>query len=64
MHSKFFYLYLVGGIVALTLLFCEVYMPHKAALNNLSLSGYIFAVVVLFYLAFKACHKKEDRELM
>ncbi|GAB3926707.1 hypothetical protein [Mucilaginibacter myungsuensis] len=64
MNSKFFYLYLVGGTLALVLLFCEVYMPHKAALNNLSSFGYMFAVVLLFFLAFKTYHKKEDSELM
>lgn len=64
MDCKFFYLYLAAGTVALVLLFCEVYMPHARAINGYGLSGYVFAVIALYYLAFKTYHEKKDKELM
>jgi len=64
MSSKFFYLYLLAGTIALILLFCDVYMPHGKAINAYGLSGYAFAVIALYYLAFKTYHEKKDKELM
>jgi membrane protein implicated in regulation of membrane protease activity len=63
MSYKFFYLYFIGGAVALLLLIyqCVAYYP------NLSTAGVIFNIIpvlLLFYLAYKVKREKQDQDLM
>lgn len=63
MGFKFFYLYLVGGTVALLLLIYQVIENGR----NLSIGGLLFNIIpvaLLYYLAFKAYHEKRDKDLM
>ncbi len=60
---KFFYLYLIGAIVALALLIYQLVDTYP----NIKYSGalfYIIPTVLLFYMANKAYHVKKDKELM
>ncbi|RWY50971.1 hypothetical protein [Mucilaginibacter gilvus] len=60
---KFFYLYLIGGIVALILLIYQLIVTYP----DIKYSGalfYIIPTVLLFYMANKAYHVKKDKELM
>jgi hypothetical protein len=63
MSGKFFYLYLVGGTVALALLVYSII----AAYPEVNSSGALFYVVptlLLYYMAYKTWHVKNDSELM
>lgn len=63
MSGKFFYLYLIGGFVALALLVYEIF----AAYPNINQNGalfYIIPTILLFYMAYKTYHVKKDGELM
>ncbi|MFA6084542.1 hypothetical protein [Mucilaginibacter sp.] len=63
MSGKFFYLYLIGGTVALALLIYEII----AAYPNVKSQGalfYILPTVLLYYMAYKTYHVKKDGELM
>lgn len=60
---KFFYLYLIGAIVALALLVYQLIDTYP----NIRYGGalfYIIPTVLLFYMANKAYHVKKDKELM
>ncbi|TSD67390.1 hypothetical protein FFF34_008365 [Inquilinus sp. KBS0705] len=63
MSGKFFYLYLVGGTVALLLLLYSII----AAWPEVNRSGalfYIIPTLALYYMAYKTYHVKKDGELM
>ncbi|AMR33726.1 hypothetical protein A0256_20960 [Mucilaginibacter sp. PAMC 26640] len=63
MSTKFFYLYLIGGIVALLLLIYQVVVTYP----NVRYGGalfYIIPTLLLFYMAYKTYHVKKDGELM
>lgn len=63
MTYKFFYLFLVGGCLSLSLLIYEVLSTYPAMRATGILSGAIPAVL-FFYLAYKVWHEKNDSELM
>ncbi|WP_143822175.1 hypothetical protein [Mucilaginibacter pedocola] len=60
---KFFYLYLIGGIVALALLVYQLIVTYPDVRYN-GVLVYATATGVLFYMANKAYHVKKDKELM
>ena len=63
MSKKFFYLYLIGGMVAFILLVYQLVATYP----NVKYGGalfYIIPTVLLFYMAFKTYHVKKDGELM
>ena len=63
MYGKFFYLYIVGGTVALILLIYQVAVTYP----DVSTAGILFnilPILVLYYLAFKVYHEKKDSDLM
>lgn len=63
MSYKFFYLFLIGGFVSLGLLIYEAFATYPKLEVAGLLSGLIPAIV-LFYLAHKVWHEKNDQELM
>jgi predicted membrane-bound dolichyl-phosphate-mannose-protein mannosyltransferase len=63
MSYKFFYLYLVGGIVFLVMLIYQLIVYYPL----LNIPGVIldtFIVLLLFYMAYKVRREKEDKDLM
>ncbi|NCD71267.1 hypothetical protein [Mucilaginibacter agri] len=62
-NSRFFYLYLIGGIAALALLIYNVVINYPAVMFT-SIAFEAFMVIVLFYLANKTYHEKKDKEMM
>lgn len=63
MSSKFFYLYLIGAMVALSLLIYQVVVSYP----DVKYSGaffYAIPTILLFYMAYKTYHVKKDGELM
>ena len=63
MSYKFFYLYLIGGIVFLMMLIYQliVYYP------SINMPGVILdaiIVLLLFYMAYKVRREKEDKDTM
>ncbi len=63
MSGKFFYLYLVAAFVALALLIYEVVITYPDVRRNGALF-YIIPTLLLFYMAYKTWHVKNDNELM
>lgn len=63
MSYKFFYLYLVGGTVALMLLIYQL-VTNYPALNAAGVGINIIPVLLLFYLAYKVKREKQDKDLM
>ena len=63
MSYKFFYLFLIGGFVALGLLVYDVVSTFPETHSAGILAGLVPAIV-LFYLAYKVWHEKNDQELM
>lgn len=63
MSGKFFYLYFVGGTVALALLVYEIIAsyPHVKSQGALF---YTVPTLLLYYMAYKTWHVKNDSELM
>ncbi|MBL4675596.1 MAG: hypothetical protein JKY70_05235 [Mucilaginibacter sp.] len=62
-RGKFFYLYLVGGTVALALLVYSII----ATFPEVSYGGALFYIVptlLLYYMAYKTYHVRKDGELM
>lgn len=64
MNNRFYYVYLIAGTIALILLVYQLVTQHNAGINLYNLAGYVFAVVILYYLAFKTYHEKKDKEMM
>jgi hypothetical protein len=64
MNNKFYYIYLVAGTIALILFVYQLLTAHTNGINLWNLSGDIFMVVVLYYLAYKTYHEIKDKELM
>jgi hypothetical protein len=60
---KFFYLYLIGGLVALALLVYQLADTYPDIKYGGALF-YIIPTILLFYMANKAYHVKKDKELM
>jgi hypothetical protein len=63
MSNKFFYVYLIGGFVALAILVYEAITDYAYIGATGVLMG-IIPSVVLFYLSYKVLHEKNDSELM
>ena len=63
MSSKFFYLYIIAGIVALLLMIYDVVGTYPAVSAVTVLAGVVPALI-FFYLAYKVWHEKNDSELM
>jgi hypothetical protein len=62
-RGKFFYLYFIGGSVALLLLIYAIVTAYP----NVNGSGaffYIIPTLLLYYMAYKTYHVKKDGELM
>ncbi len=63
MNYKFFYLYLIGGAIAVGLLIYDLMRTWpKTTISDLILD--ILPAILLFYLAYKTYHEKNDQELM
>jgi hypothetical protein len=64
MGNKFFYLYLAGGILAISLLTKDIInnYPNTPTISDILLDA--IPAVLLFYLAFKTYREKKDKELM
>ena len=64
MSNKFFYLYLIGGLLALGLLVYDIITayPKMISTTGILLDG--IPAVVLLYLAFKVRKEKQDSDLM
>ncbi|MBK0381033.1 hypothetical protein [Mucilaginibacter segetis] len=63
MSGKFFYLYLVGGTVALGLLLYTL-ANNYPKVNTGGALFYIIPTLALYYMAYKTWHVKNDGELM
>jgi hypothetical protein len=63
MFKKFFYLYLVGGAIALGLFVYDVISTYPN-LSSAVIAQAVIPGVILFYLAYKTYHEKKDQELM
>lgn len=63
MSPKFFYLYFVGGTLALIL---EVYqlVANYPNVNFATVLLYLIPALLLYYMAYKVYHVKKDGELM
>lgn len=64
MYSKFLYIYLIFGTVALLLFIYQICTAHINGFNFWNMAGDLFMVAALYYLAFKTYHEKKDKELM
>lgn len=63
MSKKFFYLYLIGGIIALILLVKDIITTYPAMISARDIAFDIIPAGLLFYLAFKTYQEKNDQEL-
>ncbi|MFD0767007.1 hypothetical protein ACFQZI_19270 [Mucilaginibacter lutimaris] len=63
MAGKFFYLYLVGGSVALALLIYSIIAAYPD-FNGKGAFFYAIPTLLLYYMAYKTWHVKNDGELM
>ena len=63
MSPKFFYLYLIGGTIALILTMYQI-AANYPAVNAQSVALYFIPVILLYYMAYKVYHVKNDNELM
>jgi hypothetical protein len=63
MSGKFFFLYLVGGTVALALLVYSI-MTAYPDFNQGGAFFYLIPTLLLYYMAFKTYHEKKDGDLM
>ncbi|MCO5936357.1 MULTISPECIES: hypothetical protein [Mucilaginibacter] len=63
MAGKFFYLYLIGGTVALALLVYSIIAAYPD-FNRGGAFFYVIPTLLLYYMAYKTWHVKNDGELM
>ncbi|WP_426671694.1 hypothetical protein ACPPVU_10690 [Mucilaginibacter sp. McL0603] len=63
MSYKFFYLYLIGGIVFLVMLIYQL-IAYYPSLNIFGVILDFSIVLALFYMAYKVRREKEDKDLM
>jgi hypothetical protein len=63
MSTKFFYLYIAGGTIALGWLIYRLIVFYPA-INTLDLAINAVPAVLLYYLAFKVRREKEDKDMM
>jgi hypothetical protein len=63
MSYKFFYLYLIGGTVALLLLVYQI-IAYYPEIRFAGVFFNVIPVLLLYYLAYKVRREKEDKDLM
>ena len=63
MINKFFYAYLIGGVIALILAVYQLMMTNPRVSAPVGFL-YLVPAIILFYLAYKVYHEKNDSELM
>ena len=63
MSKKFFYLYLIGGIIAVILLVKDIVTAYPSMIATRDIAFDIIPALLLFYLAFKTYQEKKDQEL-
>jgi hypothetical protein len=63
MSYKFFYLYLVGGTIALLLLVYQI-IAYYPEIRVVGVFFNVIPVMLLYYLAYKVRREKEDKDLM
>jgi hypothetical protein len=63
MSYKFFYLYLIGGVVFLIMLIYQL-IAYYPSLNIPGVILDVFIVLLLFYMAYKVRREKEDKDMM
>ena len=63
MSYKFFYLYLIGGTVALLLLVYQI-IAYYPEIRFVGVFFNVIPVLLLYYLAYKVRREKEDKDLM
>jgi hypothetical protein len=63
MSYKFFYLYLIGGTIALLLLIYQL-LAYYPLINKLDIALNAVPVLLLYYMAYKVRREKEDKDLM
>jgi hypothetical protein len=63
MSKKFFYLYLIGGIIAVILLVKDIVTAYPSMIATRDIAFDIVPALLLFYLAFKTYQEKNDQEL-
>jgi len=61
--KKFFYVYLIGGSVAVGLLIYDI-ISTVPQIKTQDLLFDILPAILLFYLAYKTYHEKKDGEMM
>jgi hypothetical protein len=63
MSKKYFYLYLIGGIIAVILLVKDIITAYPSMIATRDIAFDIVPALLLFYLAFKTYQEKNDQEL-
>jgi len=63
MSPKFFYAYLVGAVIALLLALYRVVVYYGAVTFGVGFL-YFIPAILLFYMAYKVYHVKNDSEIM
>lgn len=62
-NSKFFYVYLAGGIIGLIMIVVDIVRTYPAVKVS-SLISDIAVSAIFCYLAYKTYHEKKDQEMM
>lgn len=64
MSKKFFYLYLIGGFMAVGLLIYDIVRSYPNMIKTSDILLDVVPAILLFYLSYKSYHEKKDQELM
>lgn len=64
MSSKFFYLYLAGGLLAIGLLVYDIIHTYPKVIATSDIFFDAVPAILLFYLAYKTRREKVDKDLM
>ncbi|WP_342645251.1 hypothetical protein [Mucilaginibacter sp. CSA2-8R] len=63
MNNKFFYAYLLGAVAALILAIYQLVLTSPKVSIGVGFL-YLVPAIILFYMAYKVYHEKNDSELM
>jgi hypothetical protein len=63
MSKKFFYLYLIGGIIAVILLIKDIITAYPTMVATRDIAFDAIPAILLFSLALKTYQQKNDQEL-
>ncbi|WP_183580076.1 hypothetical protein HDF18_25265 [Mucilaginibacter sp. X5P1] len=63
MSKKFFYLYLIVGIIAVILLVKDIITAYPSMIATRDIAYDALPAILFFYLAFKTYQEKNDQEL-